>query len=82
MRVHGGEQRAGAAEVHIPITQRFSYRFPHGLKAGEMDHCFDRIFTCICVSKQLIEQNGIAHIPSHQLHGAAGQLSHSIKGHG
>ena len=38
MGLHGFEQVAGAAEVHIPVAQRIAHRFAHGLEAGEVDH--------------------------------------------
>ena len=51
MRIHGREQGAGAAEVHIPVAQRFGHRFTHRLKPREVDHGVDPLARCVGVGK-------------------------------
>gem|GEM_PF-4779675 len=55
--LHGLQQRKAACDIVVVVAQRLAHRLAHGLEAGEVDHCADRV-----LGKQALQQRGIAHI--------------------
>ena len=64
---HHLQQAERAVHIHVPVAQRFSNRFAHGLESCEVDHRINRLALRSGLLEDRLKAGGIADVPFDKL---------------